>query len=98
MPRRTDANQTEIVKLLRQLGLSVFILSDVGKGCPDLMCGWNMHNYLVEIKDGAKPRSAQKLTAQEQKFFDEWQGNVQIINSIDSALAFVKAVRENKCL
>ncbi len=94
MPRRIDANQVEIVKLARKMGISVLILSDVGKGCPDTLWGVNCQNYLVEIKDGSKPRSQQKLTHLEQKFFDEWRGDVRVINSVDAAIEFINSIRD----
>jgi hypothetical protein len=86
--RRTDANQVEIVKRARQLGVKVLILSEVGKGCPDTL--WLLPKVeknpfklvLVEIKDGSKIPSARKLTVDEQKFHDEWGDSVIIISSI----------------
>ena len=60
---KVDANQTEIVKALRQVGASVQSLAATGKGCPDLLVGIRGLNFLIEVKDGAKPRSDRKLTA-----------------------------------
>lgn len=54
MARRIDENQPEIVKTFRQLGASVLILSNLGKGCPDICCGIFGKNYLFEIKNGKK--------------------------------------------
>lgn len=90
MAKRTDANQKEIVRTFRQCGASVQILSDVGKGCPDLVVGTHGKNYLIEIKDGSKPPSGQRLTEHEQVFHDGWKGQVCIIKSIDEAIAFIK--------
>lgn len=73
-PRRVDVNQPEIVAFLRKMNAKVLILSDVGKGCPDILVGMHGKLALVEIKDGAKPLSAQKLTPCEQKFFEDWAG------------------------
>lgn len=92
--KRVDQNQKEIVSTFRQLGMSVLILSNVGKGCPDLCLGYDGNCYLVEIKNGSKPPSGQKLTEAEQHFFDSWKGNVCIINSIDEAIRFVHQIRE----
>ena len=80
--KRTDANQTEIVKALRKMGWSVYITSMVGNGFPDLVCGKRGINYLFEVKDGNKSKSAQKLTGQENLFHLTWNGRVNIITSI----------------
>ena len=71
---RVDANQKQVVLNLRQLGCKVLILSMVGKGCPDLLIGYNGRLTLVELKDGDKPPSKQKLTEDEEVFFEEWEG------------------------
>jgi Holliday junction resolvase len=89
MPRRTDANQREIVKTFRDLGASVQILSDVGKGCPDIVVGIFGKNFLIEIKDGKKCPSAQKLTEMEYVFFQYWKGQVSIIKSSQEVVEFI---------
>src|SRR5688572_6694092 len=81
MPKKIDANQNAIVKAFRNMGISVLILSNVGKGCPDICLGFGGNCYLIEIKNGGLSPSATKLTSAEQKFFDEWKGNVSIIRS-----------------
>lgn len=93
--RRVDANQGVIVKTFRDMGAKVLILSEVGKGVPDILVGIDRgatvkksgkNRYvclLAEIKDGSKPPSARKLTEDEQKFHNEWTGFVRIINSIE---------------
>lgn len=93
MARRIDANQQEIVKAIRQTGASVLILSNVGKGCPDLLVGLQNHNYLFEIKDGKKPPSQRKLTELEEVFFNLWRGQVSVINSLEEALQFINEKR-----
>ena len=90
MAKRTDANQTEIVKTFRSLGASVLILSSVGKGCPDLMVGIFGRNFLVEVKDGKKPPSGRKLTEHEQLFFDGWKGQVCVVKSPDEAISLLQ--------
>lgn len=98
MPKRVDDNQNELVNTFRQMGCSVLILSDVGKGCPDILVGLTSRgggrvNLLVEIKDGSKPRSACKLTKDEQKFHEEWRGQVCIIYTVAHAVDLVNRVR-----
>lgn len=92
MPHRVDKNQPEIVSTFRKLGCSVLILSDLGKGCPDIMVGLRGRNYFFEIKDGRKPPSGQKLTEPEEKFFENWLGQVAIIRSIDEVVSFVNSI------
>jgi hypothetical protein len=95
MAKRTDSNQREIVDALRKCGASVFILSNVGKGCPDLLIGMNGKNFLAEIKDGSKPPSGQKLTEREQVFFNSWKGQVCLLRSIDEVLQLIDLIKNN---
>lgn len=71
---RADANQKEIVGALRKAGALVHITSQCGDGFPDLLVGWDDQLILMEVKDGSKKPSAQKLSPKEQAFFDKWQG------------------------
>lgn len=87
--KRTDSNQTEIVKALRKCGYSVFVTSMVGHGFPDLVCGAHGKNYIFELKDGKKTKSQQKLTDMESLFHLSWQGTVHIVTSIDEAIDIV---------
>lgn len=84
-----DANQAEIVAALRRLGWSVAVLSSVGDGFPDVLVGAAGVNVLLEIKDGQKTKSAQKLTEAEVRFHEEWRGQATVVNSLDSAIEAV---------
>lgn len=81
--KRTDANQTEIMDELRKQGFSVWSTSDKGKGGVDLIAGKDGVNYLIEVKDGSKPMSKQKLTPDEIKFHSNWKGIIHIIRNKD---------------
>ena len=83
---RTDSNQQAIVASLRQHGCSVQPLHTVGKGCPDLLIGVNGTNYLIEVKDGAKSPSKQRLTPDEVEWHESWQGRVWVVSSVQQAL------------
>lgn len=84
---KVDANQAEIVEALRSAGCSVQSLATVGKGCPDLLVGYNGMRLLFELKDGKKPPSARKLTPDQEKWLGEWRGGgVWLITSIPEAL------------
>lgn len=86
---RTDANQAEIVEVLRQIGATVCVLSAIGKGCPDLLVGVHGVNYLMELKDGSKPPSARKLTRDEVLWHTCWRGQVAVVESVADALACI---------
>lgn len=96
--RRVDKNQSDIVKKFRKLGAKVLILSQVGNGCPDILIGLLRANSMpwcapIEIKDGSKPPSQRKLTPDEQKFHDEWEGFVHIVNNEQDVDLLVEWVR-----
>ena len=83
---KIDDNQPEIVRFLHSFpGVSVYITSSLGRGFPDLVVSYAGRNDLWEIKDGQKPKSAQKLTPAEWEFFEKWTGPVAVIRSVDDA-------------
>ena len=86
---RVDANQASIVDVLRRIGCSVQPLHAVGEGVPDLLVGKAGKNLLIEIKDGEKPPSKQKLTADQEVWHAEWRGQVCVVNSEDQAILAV---------
>ena len=71
---KIDANQTAVVSALRAAGATVQSLAAVGKGVPDLLIGYRNHTILLEIKDGAKVPSAQKLTTDQRVWHGNWTG------------------------
>ncbi len=90
---KIDSNQPEIVAALRKSGISVEILSAVGQGVPDLLCGINGKNALLEVKDGLAPKSQRKLTPDQVEWHREWKGAVHVVESIDQALAALEQYR-----
>jgi len=91
---KIDANQPEIVKVLRQYGASVQHLHSVGAGCPDLLCAINGHTFLIEVKDGSKVLSAQKLTPDQVTWHAGWKAAVHVVRSIDEAIFVVTFYKE----
>lgn len=89
---KADDNQPEIVNHFRNLGFSVAHTYTVGKGMVDIVVAKNGVNVLVEIKDGAKPPSARKLTLDEQKFHDEWKGLIRVVETFDDVVALDKYI------
>ena len=84
--RRTDANQAEIVKTLREAGADVYDLSKVGKGIPDLLVTFNGETILMEVKRDAKA----KFTADQLKFIAKWKGGpLSRVDSPESALRVI---------
>jgi hypothetical protein len=90
---RTDANQTAIVSALRAMGCSVFVVSSMGRGFPDLAAGFDGMNFLLEVKDGSKTQSEQRLTPDERRFFDTWGGQVNIVTHPHQACELVALLR-----
>lgn len=82
---KVDRNQPEIVKALRDEGATVQILSSVGKGCPDILVGYNEVNYLMEIKyeDG-------KLTPDQRVWHSTWLGRLYVVRSAPEAIRIIK--------
>ena len=85
--KRADANQAEIVEALREVGVSVLILSQVGGGCPDLLIGWQGKNHLIEVK---APNG--DLSKRQKEFFDNWRGRTYIVRSVDEVLELLNCV------
>jgi len=85
--KRVDCNQKNIVHALRTFGAVVVDLSGVGKGCPDLLVGFNSKTYLIEVKKDSKA----KFTPQQLQFNELWTGGIIArIETIDEALALLK--------
>lgn len=83
---RTDVNQQAVVRAMRQAGITVQLLSSVGNGCPDILCGFRGVNVLVEVKNGARAASKQALTADETAWHETWSGQVCVANSPEEAV------------
>ena len=85
--RRVDVNQSEIIKVFKELGCSVFDCSRVAGGFPDLLVGRNKKTVLVEIKSSEKA----SFTPAQELFMLNWKGSTVVrINDIDSAIRLVK--------
>ena len=101
MPRyraKVDSNQGEIIAALRSVGpdVSVRSLAGQGQGIPDLLCGIAGVTDLIEVKDGAKVPSAQKLTPDQEAFIARWTGSpVVILRDEDEARAWAIARKEH---
>lgn len=89
MPKSVDANQPEIVAALRATGAAVQHLHEIGRGCPDILVGFQSKNYLFEIKN---PAQLWKFTSSEEAWFAQWRGQVNIIETAEEALQIMGAL------
>lgn len=91
---KVDRNQQAVVQALRAAGATVWCTHTAGDGYPDIVCGFRGENFLLEIKDGEQAPSHRRLTQAETRFFQEWRGQVAVVNGVDEALAVVGAIRK----
>jgi predicted Holliday junction resolvase-like endonuclease len=89
--KRIDANQAEIIKAFEALHCQVCIIGQPVDLIVYMRLNGVWQNVLVEIKDGSKPKSAQKLTRQQIEFFDSWRGAKLVIRSVDDVIASLRA-------
>ena len=86
---RRDDNEQSIIKAMREAGAYVKVVND--EGLFDLLVSYRGKTLLLEVKDGAKPPSARRLTDAEAKFHNEWPGeNLHIVNSVEEAVALLR--------
>jgi len=84
--KKVDANQPEIVKQLRQLGVSVELDHD------DILCGWQGASYWFEIKSpDCVSKTTGKVLASKKKacqieLEQSFKGHYRIVSSIDEIL------------
>jgi hypothetical protein len=90
--RRVDENQAQIVAALESVGCSVCDLSRVGGECLDLLVGRQGRNYFIEVKNPAKPKADQDLTAAQKRLVARWNGQHAIVRTVQEAWAVVGIV------
>jgi hypothetical protein len=86
---KVDANQADVVSALRKVGASVTPIHMVGSGCPDLLVGFRGRTVVMEVKDGAKPPSARKLTDDEAVWFGNWKGEAYVVETPEQAINYL---------
>jgi hypothetical protein len=85
-----DANQDEIVKGLRAAGATVIITTHIGHGFPDLLCGWNGRNVLLEIKNPATAYGRRGAKLNQLTWAEQWEGEKPVVVfSLEQAAAAV---------
>lgn len=88
MPKRVDSNHAEIVNALRRCGVTVESLHTLGKGAPDLLCGYRGKNTLLEIKTDRGD-----LNEQQREWHGNWNGQVDVVRTAEEALAVLGAIK-----
>jgi hypothetical protein len=87
--KRVDANQGDISKAFRDMGCQVLVIGDP----VDLLVNISGQNWMVEVKDGSKPKSAQKKTPKQERFFSEWGGAKALVSDVAGVITLVNGVR-----
>ena len=88
---RKDANHKEIVTAMRKIGAAVIDTSQIKKAF-DCLVIFQGNTFIMEIKDGAKPPSARKLTEGEiecKNLIESRGGKYHVIKSVDEALELI---------
>ncbi len=88
--KRIDANQQEIIRAFEALKCQVVVIGQPVDLIVYMPFNGVWQNVFVEIKDGSKPKSAQKLTRQQIEFFDSWRGAKIVARSVDDVIAALK--------
>lgn len=90
---KIDANQEQIVSVLRSAGATVQSLAAIGNGCPDLLVGFNGQTLLMEIKDGNKSPSQRKLTEDQVIWHGRWNGGaLAVVDGPEAAIRMLKVM------
>jgi len=85
---RSDDNQSRIVRELRKAGLSVLVLSRVGRGAPDLLVGHGGRDWKFEVKNGAG-----RLTAAQLREHASWKGApVRVVRTVEEIFEVINKI------
>jgi hypothetical protein len=85
--KRLDANHMEIVNGLKAAGWRVLDMAKAGQGCPDIFVSIGVGKaHGLELKDGDKPKSAQALTAAEERWWSFCHADTSIVTSLEEAI------------
>lgn len=84
-----DENHKTIVNLFKKQGCSVLDLAAVGRGCPDILVGYNGQTMLVEIKS-----KRGRLNEKQLQFQERWKGNLAVVR-FNSDVNYVVNIMKN---
>ncbi len=86
MGDKIDSNQTEIVKALRKLGISVSVNHN------DILCGYAGRTYWFEVKNPGcvSPKTGEirpsNIKVTQYKLLETWKGHYSIVHSLEQIL------------
>lgn len=78
---KVDANQSEIVRALRDMGAFVQSIANIGDGCPDLLVSFRGKWFVFEVKSPGG-----KLTPDETKWHNAARASVFVVFNPNEAL------------
>ena len=85
-----DGSQDAIIAALKAAGATVQDLSRIATpGVPDLLVGFAGRNYLIECKPMHGSKKQLSLRPSQEKWHDEWTGQVNVANTPRMALAII---------
>lgn len=84
---KRDANEREIIEALLLAGATVRQLNE--HAVPDLIVGYQGRNFLLEVKTPAG-----KLNDDQFAFFEDWNGQVEMVRTPEEALKAIGAGNE----
>jgi hypothetical protein len=86
---RSDGNQGEVVAAIREGGYAVEVVSDIGRGIPDLLVSRRgcERTRLVEVK-----RPGESLTVIQEAFHATWPDPIPVVDGPEDALAKLNAL------
>jgi hypothetical protein len=94
MRGRTDKNQAAIIQVLRDVGASIIVTSDVGiPGFPDLVVGFRQTVHLLEVKNPENSYGRRGFNKNQKAWNEQWAGARPIIvYTPDDALRAIGAI------
>lgn len=90
---RRDANHRAVIAAFEALGCSVVDVAGTPCGF-DIIVGYGGTCLPIEIKDGAKPASARRLTPNEAKVHGKWTGGTRLVKDLGDVELTVKVLRK----
>ena len=85
---RVDLNHVEIVNALRKISSLSVRATPLGDGFPDIIVGYNGHNFLFEIKS-----EKGRLRASQERFRREWFGQVFEVRGLKQIIEIITATK-----